>query len=211
MHTGTQEHTDTIVLDYLAALWAAGEDLPPAARDELMNTVARYTAVRRDLSGDAGQLLARLGPPEQLVEAVRRGNLPTHLRLPPSLAADAVAAGLTSGPAGAPPTPGPVAGGEPIALTLLLAITFVLPVVSPTAAMLLIAGSPRWTPEQKAAGWMLTTGSSFGAMLFVLLVAGVPLFSGLGVFLIYLAGCAGSVAAGLMLLTSMRRSGAHPA
>src|SRR5689334_22514841 len=40
-------HTDVVVLDYLAALWAESEDLSPELRDELVNTVADYIALRR--------------------------------------------------------------------------------------------------------------------------------------------------------------------
>jgi len=39
-------HTDVVVLDYLAALWAQSEELSPEMRDELMSTVADYIAVR---------------------------------------------------------------------------------------------------------------------------------------------------------------------
>ncbi|MEU4220002.1 hypothetical protein AB0F10_32240, partial [Actinoplanes sp. NPDC026623] len=75
-------HTDVLVLDYLAALWAAGEDLEPALRDELMTTVADYIAMRRtsptDPIDDPAQILHRLGPPEPLAAAARRGRVPAH-------------------------------------------------------------------------------------------------------------------------------------
>lgn len=184
-------HADTLVLDYLAALWAAGDDLTPEARDELMTTVTGYIAMRTDLAGDPARVLSRLGPPEQLVDAVRRGGMATHLRLP----------AMTP----APSAPAPVAGGgaEHAAVALLVAGGFVLPVLAPGAGMLIATGSSSWTPMQKAAGWMLTTGSAAGALLVALVVAGFD--SGLGLLVLYLGACAGSVIAGLSMLAGLRR------
>src|ERR1700712_3041985 len=77
---------DVVVLDYLAALWAVSDDLDPDLRDELMTTVTEYVALRRTASSDPlsdpAQIVGRLGPPEALVAAARRGHLPPHLRLP---------------------------------------------------------------------------------------------------------------------------------
>jgi len=79
-------HTDGLVLDYLAALWGASEDLAPELRDELMTTVADYIAMRRtsvaDPVDDPRHILHRLGPPDSLVAAARRGRIPAHLRRP---------------------------------------------------------------------------------------------------------------------------------
>src|SRR3954451_13631993 len=86
MSTAPLAHTDVIVLDYLAALWAQSEDLSPQLRDDLMSTVADYIQARRMASApleDAAAIVQRLGPPESLVEAGRRGNVPGHIRLPP--------------------------------------------------------------------------------------------------------------------------------
>ncbi|MFD0524207.1 HAAS signaling domain-containing protein [Paractinoplanes durhamensis] len=80
MTTAPLAHTDVIVLDYLAALWAQSEDLSPEQRDSLMSTVADYIAARRvaavDPLEDAAAIVRRLGPPEDLVAAMRRGALP---------------------------------------------------------------------------------------------------------------------------------------
>ena len=48
MSTAPLAHTDVIVLDYLAALWAQSEDLSPQMRDDLMTTVADYISARRN-------------------------------------------------------------------------------------------------------------------------------------------------------------------
>ena len=48
MSTAPLAHTDVIVLDYLAALWAQSEDLSPQQRDDLMSTVADYIQARRN-------------------------------------------------------------------------------------------------------------------------------------------------------------------
>ncbi|WP_127553121.1 hypothetical protein [Actinoplanes sp. OR16] len=184
-------HADTLVLDYLAALWAASDDLTPEARDELMNTVTGYIALRHDLADDPARVISRLGPPEQLAEAVRRGGTPTHLRLPaPSFPPS-------------PPRPSRGTGADHAAVALLIAGAFILPVVAPGAGMLMATGSASWTPAQKVAAWVLTTGSVAGALLTALVVAGFS--SGLGLLVLYMGACAGSVIAGLALLAGLRR------
>ncbi len=79
-----------------------------------------------------------------------------------------------------------------------------MPVVSPAAGMLIATGSPRWTPAQKAAGWVLTAGSAAAAFLAVLVLAGLSVPAGPVLVFGYLAACAGSVVAGLALLAGMR-------
>jgi hypothetical protein len=72
-------HTDVLVLDYLAGLWAAAGDLPPEVRDDLMAIVADYIAVRRTLPGDDAEYVLRLlGPPEALA-AVRAAAGSPHI------------------------------------------------------------------------------------------------------------------------------------
>ncbi|GIE97340.1 hypothetical protein Ari01nite_48050 [Paractinoplanes rishiriensis] len=204
MTTAPLAHTDVIVLDYLAALWAQSEDLSPELRDELMSTVADYIAARRASAvepiEDAASIIGRLGPPESLVAAARRGNLPPHIRLPALIAP--------------PPVPRLVrtttAGGAPeyAAIGLLTAGAVVLPVISPVAGMLMVTASPHWTVAAKATGWIVTAGScAAAAMLMVFLVAAMP-FYGEGVaVLMYLLLCGGSVGAGIYLLNQLRRGG----
>ncbi|WP_433825049.1 HAAS signaling domain-containing protein [Actinoplanes sp. CA-015351] len=218
MTTAPLAHADTLVLDYLAALWVAGEDLSPEARDELMSTVTGYIALRRDLADDPARVIVRLGPPEQLADAVRRGGMPTHLRLPapgptpqppaPGVNGPGVNGPGPNGPARPaasmrPAVGGPAGGAEHAAIALLLAGAFVLPVVGPGAGMLIATGSPSWSPAQKAAGWVLTTGSVAGALLTALVVAGFS--SQLGLLVLYLGASAGSVIAGLTLLAGLKR------
>lgn len=192
---GSLGHGDELVLDYLAELWAASEQLPPDLRDELMRTVTDYVAARRAPGVDPGPVLSRLGPPEQLAEATRRGFLPVHLRLPvPSL----------SPSPSAEPRVGVVGGVESAVIALLIGGTFLMPVISPAAGMLIATGSPRWTPAQKAAGWVLTAGSAAAAFLAVLLLASLDVSAGPVLLFGYLAACAGSVVAGLSLLAGMR-------
>lgn len=191
MTTAPPVHDDVLVLDYLAALWAAADDLPPETRDDLMNTVAGYIAMRRDLAEEPARVLSRLGPPEQLVAAVARSGTPTHLRLPvaPSPPPAVVAAAR----------PG---GSERAAVALLVGGVFVLPLVSQAAALLIATRSPRWTPGAKAAAWLLAGGPLAGAVLVLGALLGVSPATGLGFVLIYLASCAGAVAAGLTLRAS---------
>jgi len=192
--TAPLAHTDVLVLDYLAALWAASDDLAPELRDELMTTVADYIAMRRvaqvDPIEDPGQVLRRLGAPEDLAAAARRGRIPAHLRRP--VAAELAVPVPVSGSSGA----------EYAGIALLTAGAVVFPVVSPLAGMLLVSGSPRWSPAQKTAAWVLAGGSVLFA--FVMVIAGLA--SGLQdevLVLGYLAMTGGAFLAGLTLLPGL--------
>jgi hypothetical protein len=199
MTTAPLAHTDVVVLDYLAALWAQSEDLSPEMRDNLMTTVADYIAVRRtspaDPLDDAAEIIRRLGPPEALVAAARRGNLPPHLRLPALV----------------PPPPAPArrpvtdAGGvEYTAVGLLTVGAFVLPGVAPVAGLLLATGSPRWTPAQKAFAWMVTAGAGAAAAMLTLFMATAMYAGESALVLFYLISCAGSVLGGSRLFNDLR-------
>ena len=202
MSTAPLAHTDVIVLDYLAALWAQSEDLSPQLRDDLMSTVADYIQARRMAAApleDAGAIVQRLGPPESLVDAARRGQIPAHIRLPALI----------------PPPPPPrvarvihgqAAGvAEYFAVGMLTAGALFLPVVSPVGGMLLASASPHFTGAEKAAGWTLTAGSAAAGAFLTLFFASLPFHSGAALLLIYLALTAGSFAAGMTLLTALRR------
>jgi hypothetical protein len=188
-------HGDVVILDYLAALWAESEDLSPDLRDELMTTVTEYVARRRtavsDPIADPQQIIGRLGPPEALVQAARRGHLPHHLRLPVPV----------TPPRDPPaPAPGPV---EYWAVALLTGGAFVLPVVGPLAGMLLASGSSRWTPSQKALAWVLTAGSAGVSAMLLLLAAAFG--SGAGVAVAFVAMVAGPAIAGARLIPPLSR------
>jgi hypothetical protein len=186
-------HTDGLVLDYLAALWGASEDLAPELRDELMTTVADYIAMRRtsvaDPIDDPRHILHRLGPPESLVAATRRGRIPAHLRRP-------------AAPAPLPPPAAPSSGHEYAGIALIIAGTVLLPVVSPLAGLLLVSGSPRWSPAQKTAAWVLT---GLPVLLgFVLVLAAMVVGGGPEVLLLaYLGMVAGAIIGGLSLLPGL--------
>ncbi|HEX9999281.1 MAG TPA: hypothetical protein VGB74_02410 [Actinoplanes sp.] len=200
MTTGPLAQTDVVVLDYLAALWAQSDDLDPELRDELMTTVADYIAVRRNAPAgpieDANELLSRLGPPEDLVAACRRGRMPPHLRLPALIAPPVPALRAARG-----------GGAEFTAVGLLTAGALVLPGVAPIAGILLATGSPHWTGGQKVVGWTLTVGSAtLGLLLAILFGMGLA-ESALPLFVLYMASSAGSVAAGVTLLSHLRRPG----
>ncbi len=189
-------HADVVVLDYLAALWAESDDLTPELRDELMTTVADYIAMRRTaVTGpiaDPAQIVGRLGPPEALVASVRRGRMPTHLRLPVA----------------PPPRPAPRAAeaagpADSTAVALLMAGPFVLPVVGPLAGMVMVSASSRFPVAHKAAAWVLVLGSTLAAFVLALLTAAFMYDSGLGVLVAYLTMVAGSFVAGVTLLPAL--------
>jgi hypothetical protein len=188
--TAALTHGDVVVLDYLAALWAESEDLSPDLRDELMVAVTEYVALRRtaasDPIADPEQIVGRLGPPEALVAAARRGHLPPHLRRP----------------ALPQPLPAPAASdvgpSEYIALALLTGGAVIVPVAGPVAGMLLASGSPRWTPAQKATAWVLTAGSA-GLAAVLLMFAAVSGLTEIALFLAFAVMVAGPVTAGVSL------------
>ncbi|AEV83956.1 hypothetical protein ACWT_2485 [Actinoplanes sp. SE50] len=191
MTTAPLAHADTLVLEYLTELWTASEDLPPGPRDELMRTVTDYLAARQEPGADPGPVLSRMGTPGQLAEAARRGYLPLR---PPRHPAPVIAA----------PTVPLVGGAEFTAIALLVGGNFVLPVVGSAAGMLVASGSSRWSGSQKGAGWVLCAGGPGAALVLVTLLASMGFSAAPTLFLGYLAACAGSVGAGLMLLGGLR-------
>ncbi|BCJ56265.1 hypothetical protein Asp14428_77400 [Actinoplanes sp. NBRC 14428] len=194
-------HSDVLVLDYLAALWAATDDLEPELRDELMTTVADYIAMRRAANGpvpDHAQILHRLGPPEALAAAARRGRVPAHLRRP---SREPVA------PMPAPPQPS--AGGEYAGIALLSAGSVMLPVIGPFAGMLLVSGSARWSTAQKTAAWVLSGGPVL--LAFVLVVLSAMVGGGAESLMVgYLMMVAGGFVAALSLLPGLTARRHYP-
>ncbi|WP_041832575.1 hypothetical protein [Actinoplanes sp. N902-109] len=193
---------DALVLDYLATLWAATDDIEPELRDELMTTVADYIAMRRPVPGEPGAdptpLLRRLGPPEALAAAVRRGRIPLHLRRPAALAV----------PVAAPRTGG--SGPEIAALALLTAGSVVLPGAGPLAGLVLASASPRWAPAQKVAAWVLAAGPM---LLSAAVLAGAMVMGGgfAVMTLGYAATVVGAFLAALTLLPGLTsRRAAYP-
>ena len=188
--TAPLAHTDVLVLDYLAALWAATEDLSPEHRDVVMNAVADYIARRRVGALDgAERIITLLGPVEDIAAAARRGRLPVHL-IPP------VAPPM-------PPAPAPVGAGavEWTGVTLLTAGAVVLPLVGPLAGMLLVSSSGRWTQVQKVAAWLLAgVPAAFGALIMLLAFVGGE---EVALAMAYLMMVAGPMAAGLTLVPGL--------
>ncbi|MBU2664370.1 hypothetical protein KOI35_12775 [Actinoplanes bogorensis] len=196
MTTAPLEHTDVIVLDYLAALWAQSDDLAPELRDELMSTVADYIAMRRTSPSspiqDPAEIVRRLGPPEALVAAARRGHVPPHLRLPALIP---------------PPPPAATGGGaaEYTAIGLMTAGAFVLPGAGPVAGMLMASASPHWTAPEKATGWFLTIGSGTAAVAAAFFFAVVGAGSPVALLFCYMLVVGGSLFAGMRMLDALRR------
>jgi hypothetical protein len=148
---------------------------------------------------DAAAILRRLGPPEALVAAARRGHLPPHIRLP----------ALVPPPPLPARVPATISGGAPeyAAVGLLTAGAFVLPVAGPLAGLLLATSSPHWTTAEKATAWILSTGAAAGGAMLTLFVAALSHQGGAALLLIYLIVCAGSVLAGAQLLSHLRKRG----
>jgi len=206
--TAPLAHADVIVLDYLAALWAESEDLEPGLRDELMTTVADYIAMRRtsvsDPLSDPSEIVGRLGPPEALVGAVRRGRMPAHLRLP--LAPPVIQPYRP--PARPAPDPAPVpdrTGSEGAAVGLLMGGAFVLPVVAPMAGMVIASSSQRWTVAQKMAAWTLVLGSVLAGFVLAMVTLAASGAEELALFVAYSTAVTGSMIAGISLIPGISR------
>ena len=120
-----------------------------------------------------------------------------HLRLP-------AAAPPRRVPAPRPETTGPA---ESTAVALLMAGTFVLPIVSPLAAMVIVSASRRWSGAQKAAAWLLTGGATLCGFLLMLVAAAFTNGSGLAIVLGYLTMVAGAFIAGVTLLPGLIAAG----
>src|SRR3954452_16560603 len=139
---------------------------------------------------DAGAIVQRLGPPESLVDAARRGQVPAHIRLPALI------------PPPAPAPLAPIGHGQPggiaeyFAVGMLTAGALFLPVVSPVGGMLLASASPHFTPAEKATGWTLTAGSAAAGVFLTLFFVALPFHTDAALLLIYFALTAGSFAAG---------------
>jgi len=194
--TAPMAHNDTLVLDYLGALWAETDDLAPELRDELMSTVADFIAMRRTAAGEEPEtILRRLGPPEAIAAAVRRGRMPPHLRLP------AVPRSVPD----AQPTSGAL---EYTGIALLTGGAVLLPFVAPLAGMLLVTGSPRWSATQKTAAWVL---AGMPVLLGLMLTFGAVFLGEAGMLaLAYVAMIAGPFAAGLSLLPGLAKRAQTP-
>lgn len=190
------ERSDTMVLDYLAALWAASDDLDPGLRDELMTTVADYVAMRRTAVAprdDPTALLHALGRPEDLVAAARRGHIPVHLRRPRRL--------------GAVPAPSPMEPGSSLdaaGVALLGAGSFLLPGAATLAGLAMVTGSPRWGAVPKISAWLLGALPVALSALLLLIALVVGHVQHL-ILLAYLATAAGAFTAAIVLLATRRR------
>jgi hypothetical protein len=200
-------NADALVLDYLANLWAATEDLAPELRDEVMAAVADFVALRRTDADDpatAEMVLQLLGPPQEIAAAVRRGRrpLPMLLRpqphsmppMPPPVAPPPVA-----------PRPAPETRGNTTAYAAILLLTIgpvIMPFVAQVIGITLVCTSPRWNRSQKTAGALLV----FGALVMGFLFAGVlgaAADAEVALLGFFAAGVAGAWAAAAALLPTL--------
>jgi hypothetical protein len=185
-------HTDILVLDYLATLWGATEDLPDEVRDDLLATVADHIAARRAVTGqeDTERVLHLIGSPEGLAAAARRGRIPAHLTMPIGL------------PLGPPPEPAPrdrSPAAEYWAVGLLTVGAFMLPFAGPIAGLVLTMMSKCLSRAHKTIAALLTVGPGFLSLFlgFALAASGA---GDAGLLLFMAAAVIGPVAAGLSLL-----------
>ena len=132
---------EALVHDYLGRLEAAAGSLPPSRRAELTGEVRQHIEMALAEAGGRDEVtvrnvLDRLGPPDEIVDAERGAEGP-----PPAWAAAQPAApALPSG-----------WGGTEIAAILLLTLGAVfLPIIGPLLGLIFVWASVRWTKRQKA-------------------------------------------------------------
>jgi len=132
---------EALVHDYLGRLDVAAGSLPPSRRAELAGEVRQHIEMALAEAGGRDEVtvrnvLDRLGPPDEIVDAERGTEAPP--------------AGWTS-PAMAAPAAAPSAwGATEIAAILLLTLGAVfLPFVGPLLGLIFVWASTQWTNQQK--------------------------------------------------------------
>ncbi len=152
---------EALVNDYLGRLDAAAGSLPASRRAELAGEMRQHIEMALTEAGSRDEVtvrnvLDRLGPPDEIVDAERDPD-----GTPPGWAI---------------PTPGPAAvrsgwGGTEIAAILLLTLGAVfLPIVGPLIGLIFVWASTQWTTRQKS----IATAIVFVlAMLPIILLLGV--------------------------------------
>ena len=149
---------EALVHDYLGRLDAAAGSLPASRRAELTGEVRQHIEMALAEAGGRDEVtvrnvLDRLGPPDEIVDAERGADGP----------APVWAAGQ--------PAVRPGLGGTEIAAILLLTLGAVfLPIIGPLLGLIFVWASTQWTRGQKLTGTVIVLVL---ALLPVILLLGV--------------------------------------
>ena len=150
---------EALVHDYLGRLDAAAGSLPASRRAELTGEVRQHIEMALAEAGGRDEVtvrnvLDRLGPPDEIVEAER--------------ATDGPAPGWTPGQqAAARPGWG---GTEIVAILLLTVGAILLPIIGPLLGLIFVWASTQWTSRQKLIGTAIVVGL---VLLPIILLLGV--------------------------------------
>jgi hypothetical protein len=150
---------EALVHDYLGRLDAAAGSLPPSRRAELTGEVRQHIEMALAEAGGRDEVtvrnvLDRLGPPDEIVEAERETDGPAP-RWPPGQQAAAR----------------PGWGGTEIAAILLLTVGGIfLPIIGPLLGLIFVWASTQWTSRQKLIGTAIVVVL---ALLPIILLLGV--------------------------------------
>lgn len=132
---------EALVNDYLGRLDAAAWSLPPSRRTELAGEVKQHIEMALAEAGGRDEVtvrnvLDRLGPPDEIVDAERGAGTPAPAWGGPAL------------PASVPERS--AWGAVEIAAVLLLTVGAVfLPIVGPLVGLIFVWASDQWTTPQK--------------------------------------------------------------
>ncbi len=130
---------EALVIDYLGRLEVAAGSLPPSRRAELAGEVRQHIEMALAEAGGRDEVtvrnvLDRLGPPDEIVDAEREDRAPT----PASTLGPSAAAGRSAW------------SGTEIAAVLLLTLGAVfLPFIGPLLGLIFVWASIQWTTRQK--------------------------------------------------------------
>lgn len=149
---------EALVRDYLGRLDAAAGSLPLSRRSELTGEVRQHIEMALTEAGARDEVtvrnvLDRLGPPDEIVDAERGADGSAPVWFPGQ------------------PTARSAWGGTEIAAILLLTLgSFFLPIIGPLLGLVFVWASTQWTSRQKLIG---TTIVLVLALLPIILVLGV--------------------------------------
>ena len=149
---------EALVIEYLGRLEVAAGSLPPSRRAELAGEVRQHIELALAEAGGRDEVtvrnvLDRLGPPDEIVDAERGADAPEPVW----------AAGQAAARSGW--------GGTEIAAILLLTVGAIfLPIIGPLLGLIFVWASTQWTTRQK---WIATGIVVVLALLPIILLLGV--------------------------------------
>jgi hypothetical protein len=155
---------EALVNDYLGRLDAAATSLPPSRRAELAGEVRQHIEMALAEAGARDEVtvrnvLDRLGPPDEIVDAERGADGP-----PPAWTLASVQASA--------PASSPWGAVEIAAVLLLTAGAIFLPIIGPLLGLVFVWMSVQWTSRQKTIATAIVVLILFLPIILLLVTSG---------------------------------------